>query len=282
VRPTIPPSGLAYAPNISWLLPELPAGERPRALAEAGFRGIEFGFPSSIDLESVEEARQEYGLEVVLFNQDVPVWDRWNRGYLSDPQRRDEFRRRLDEALALASRLEAKKVMLPAGVELPDVHRQSQHELVVENLRYAAPLADQANVMLTLELINSIDHPGYFLDTLDEAAGVVREVDHPNLRLQLDTYHLRMLGKDLPQAFQQNAPWVGHIQFGDFPKRCQPGTGSIDFPAVLQSIKAAGYRGYIGLEFVPKDKGLQALAWVPDEMRARRVDPTGAHTKDRR
>jgi hypothetical protein len=36
------------------------------------------------------------------------------------------------------------------------------------------------------------------------------------------------------------------------------------------------------LEFVPKDKGLQALAWVPDEMRARRVDPTGAHTKDRR
>ncbi|HSB90011.1 MAG TPA: TIM barrel protein [Anaerolineales bacterium] len=273
------PGDIAYAPNISWLLPELPSGERPHVLAHAGFGAIEFGFPSQVDVEAVDEARQEYGLEVALFNQDIPVWDRRNRGYLSDPSRREEFRRRLDEALVLARRLRAGCVMLPAGVELPGMDRARQHDLVLENLREAAPLAADAGVRLTVEVINPTDHPGYFLTSSREALEIVQQVGHPNVRFQFDTYHLFMVEGGLPELFARCAPWVGHIQFGDHPARCQPGTGTIDFSTVLEAIGASGYRGYIGLEFVPRDAGLAALAWVPESMRQRAAS-RNAHIPD--
>jgi hydroxypyruvate isomerase len=139
-----PATGLAYAPNISWLLRDLPSGERPRALAKAGFEGVEFGFPSSVDIEAIDEARKEYGLEIVLFNQDVPQWDSSNRGYLSDAKLRDDFRRRLDEALTLAGRLRARKVMLPAGVELPGVDRRIQRTRLSRTCWRPPPSAAQA------------------------------------------------------------------------------------------------------------------------------------------
>jgi hydroxypyruvate isomerase len=260
---------LRYAPNISWLLPELPVSERPRALAAAGFGAIEFGFPSAMDLEALRRAREELGLEIVLFNQDVPVWDRHNRGYLCDPARREEFRSRFDEALRLAGTLSVAKIMLPAGVELDGVDRRKQHDLVVENLRWAAPLAGQAGVMLTIEVLNPQDNPGYFLTSSFEALQIVRQVDHPSLRFQFDTYHLEALEGSLLEAIQDIGPRIGHVQFADYPGRGRPGSGKLDFAAILAALSAAGYAGYIGLEYIPREPGLAALAWVPAGMRSR-------------
>jgi hydroxypyruvate isomerase len=267
VRTAAKTYGLAYAPNISWLLPELPFAERPRAIAEAGFGALEFGFPSHADLDALEAARQEWGLEIVLFNQDVPVWDAANRGYLVDRRRREEFRRRLDEALLLARRLGALKVMLPAGVEVPGMAHQAQHDCMVENLRYSAPLAAQASVLLTIEVINPIDNPGYFLTSSREALDVVREVGHPSVRFQYDTYHLQRLEGNLASTLRDNMDWIGHIQFADAPGRHEPGTGAIDFGLLAAEAEASGYRGYIGLEYNPLAEGLQALAWVPEGRR---------------
>ena len=260
---------LGYAPNISWLFPELPFALRPKAVADLGFEAIEFGFPSAMDLDALERAQAEYGLEIVLFNQDVPVWDRQNRGYLCDPARREEFRQRLEQALLLAERLSVQKVMLPAGVELPEIERQRQHDLMVENLRYAAPLAARSKVLLTIEVLNPLDNPGYFLTSCQEAVEIVRQVDHPSVRFQFDTYHLQALEGGLPEAIRKNGPWIGHVQFADHPGRGRPGSGGIDFGAILEALRAAGYSGLIGLEYIPREPGLQSLAWVPQEMRAR-------------
>ena len=261
--------GLAYAPNLSWLLPELPLGERARAVAEAGFEAVEFGFPSATDLDALERAQAEQGLEIVLFNQDVPVWDRQNRGYLCDPARREEFRQRLEQALRLAERLKVQKVMLPAGVELPEIERRRQHDLIVENLAYAAPLAARSGVLLTIEVLNPEDNPGYLLTSSQEALQIVHQVDHPNVRFQFDSYHLQALEGGLVDTVRNNGQWIGHVQFADHPGRGRPGSGSIDFGAILEALHLAGYSGLIGLEYIPREPGLQSLAWVPQEMRAR-------------
>ena len=277
-----PVAGLAYAPNINWLLADLPSGERPRAVAQAGFEAIEFGFPSTVDLEAIDEARKAYGLEVVLFNQEVPLWDRQNRGYLSDAKRRDEFQRTLDEALTLAGRLQAKKIMLPAGVELPGIDRRVQRDWVIENLQAAAPLAAQAGVLLTIEVLNPADNPGYWLTSSHEAVDIVRHVDHPHVRVQFDTYHLHLVEGEVPETFRRYAAWLGHVQFGDAPGRVRPRTGEVDFSAVLQVLRTAGYEGFIGLEYIPADGGPEELDWVSAEMRSqsrpRRESPAVADT----
>ncbi len=261
------PTGVAYAPNISWLLPGLPFSERPRALAEAGFEALEFGFPSHADIPALEAARREWGLDIVLFNQDVPAWDEQNRGYLVDRRRRDEFARTLDEALEIAGRLSAHKIMLPAGVEVPGLGRAAQRECMLSRLVEAAPLAESAEVLLTIEVLNPSDNPGYFLTSSSEAIEIVRQVDHPNIRFQFDSYHMRRLERNLVETLTANAKWIGHIQFADEPGRHEPGSGTIDFRALLDAARQAGYQGYIGLEYIPRTGGVEALSWVPGEMR---------------
>jgi hydroxypyruvate isomerase len=261
---------LTFAPNISWLFPELGFGLRPKAVADLGFGAIEFGFPSHADLEALAVARQDLGLEIVLFNQDVPVWDAGNRGYLVDPQRRGEFERTLDQALEIVRRLGVRKVMLPAGVVLPDLARRAQHDCMVENLRRAAPQAKDAHVILTIEVLNDTDNPGNYLTSPEEAFQVVDEVDHPHLRAQVDSYHMAVLGHDPASVVRQGGKRVGHIQFADHPGRHEPGSGKIDFAALERAADEIGYQGPIGLEFVPQAKGAEALAWVPEAQRDHR------------
>lgn len=258
---------LTYAPNINWLFPELPFGKRPQAIAKAGFGALEFGFSSHADIPALEAARQEYGLQIVLFNLDVPVWDEANRGYLVDPTRRDEFHRKLDQALEIVERLEVMKLMLPVGVALPNLTPAAQRECMVENLRYAAPIAAQAGVLLTIEALNPFDNPGYFLTSSSQGLEVVQEVDHPRVRFQFDTYHMQLMEGNLTNTIVNNIEAIGHIQFADVPGRHEPGTGELNFANLATAIEEAGYEGYLGLEYIPWAQGAEALAWVPAEKR---------------
>lgn len=262
---------LAFAPNLSWLFPELPFGERARAAWQAGFEAVEFGFPSHADLQALDGSRQELGLQIVLFNLDVPVWDRANRGYLVDPRRRAEFQRRLDEALELARRLEAHKIMLPAGVELADFSRAEQVDCLLQNLWYAGPLAEEGGVLLTVEALNPFDNPGYFITSGREALELIQKVDHPQVRFQLDTYHIQLMEGNLTNTIRNYISWIGHIQFADAPGRHEPGTGEINFAYLTREIEAAGYTGYVGLEYQPLAAGAAALDWVPASRRSLRL-----------
>jgi hydroxypyruvate isomerase len=259
---------LTCAPNISWLFPELPFKDRPGEVARQGFSAIEFGFPSQADLNTLKRVVDEYGLQIVLFNQDVPVWDRANRGYLVDPSRRDEFQRTLDEALEIAGRLAVMKIMLPAGVELEGKSRQEQSQCLIENLHYAAPLAAEAGVLLTIEALNPNDNPGYFLTTSEEGFEIVKMINHPHVRFQFDTYHIQTVEAELEEKIHQNSHWIGHIQFADYPGRHEPGTGMIDFDSLQAALEHSDYQGYIGLEYIPLAEGTHSLDWVPPGLRS--------------
>jgi hydroxypyruvate isomerase len=207
-------------------------------------------------------------MQIVLFNQDVPVWDEENRGYLVDPKRKDEFQRKLDESLEIARRLRVLKIMLPSGVELQGIAMQAQRLCMLENLTWAAPLAAQAGVIFTIEVLNPVDNPGYFLTSGREALEIVRELDHPNIKFQFDTYHLQMMAGNLIQILSEESHWIGHIQFADFPGRHEPGTGQINFNQLMATIHSSEYSGYIGLEYKPSAPGTAALDWVSQDLRS--------------
>lgn len=250
-----------YAPNVSWLFPELAFADRLAAVRTLGFCAIEFGFPTHADLSALEAAHHQDGVKIVLFNQDVPVWDEENRGYLVDPSRRDEFKRELESSLLLAERLGAAKVMLPVGVRLPALDREAQRMCLIENLEYAAPLAESAGVLLTIEMLNPFDNPGYFLTSTGEGIELVGLVDHPSIRFQFDTYHVQRMEGNLAESLTANMSSIGHIQFADEPGRHEPGTGNIPFQTLLETISQAGYQDWIGLEYIPKAEGAGSLAW---------------------
>jgi hydroxypyruvate isomerase len=254
---------IKFAPNISWLFPDLDFCKRPQAVVAAGFDAFEFGFYGQANIDAIIAARHEFGLQVVLFNMDVSPWDRFERGFLADPSRKSEFKVELDKALELAGRLTALKIMLPVGAKLPGTPSELQTQCVIENLIYAAPLAKHADVILTIEALCENDFPDYFLTSSLLGLEIVRMVNHPYVKFQFDSYHLQMMEGHLTQTLINNIDAIGHIQFGDAPGRTEPGNGEINFGYLMHVVESAGYDDYIGLEYVPVSKGTNTFSWIP-------------------
>ena len=112
-----------------------------------------------------------------------------------------------------------------------------------------AELGEREGVTFVLENLNTaVDHPrtpfARAADTLD----LVRGVDSPHLRLNLDLYHAQIGEGNLIELCRQALPWVAEVQVADVPGRCEPGTGEIRYAGVARALADAGYTGVVGLE----------------------------------
>jgi hydroxypyruvate isomerase len=93
---------------------------------------------------------------------------------------------------------------------------------------------------------------------------LVRAVDSPHLRMNLDLYHAQIGEGNLIELLREALPWVGEIQVADVPGRCEPGTGEINYPAVARALDDAGYEGVVGLEAWASGGSDDALAAFRD------------------
>jgi hydroxypyruvate isomerase len=256
-----------FAANLSMLWPELDVYERFGAAAAAGFSRVEILFLHALDHARVANLLTEYGLELVLFDPAPGDWEKGERGLLSLPGREADFLTSIDDALEAARRFGTHRLNAIAGVLPPGLDRAEAERTAIGNLKAAAPRAADAGVFLLIENINTTDMPGYLADTAERAARLVEAADQPNVRLQLDQYHVGMMGGDARAAFGQYRQMVEHVQIADVPGRHQPGTGQQPIAQFLSDLDAAGYHGSVGLEYRPTADTASALAWLLREQR---------------
>src|SRR5262245_11722768 len=118
-----------------------------------------------------------------------------------------------------------------------------------DTLASVAELGERAGLTFTLENLNTaVDHPGVPFAKAADTLALVRAVDSPGLRMNLDLYHAQIGEGDLIELVRRSLPWIGEIQVADVPGRCEPGTGEINYPAIARALADVGYRGTIGLE----------------------------------
>ena len=182
---------------------------------------------------------------------------------LVDPTTHDEFIAGVNRSSRLAARLNARNLIVVSGDELPNGARVDQRSAIAKALRRAAPIAAKAGIRLVLEPLNTIvDHKGYFLDSTSEALEIIRAVDHPAVGLLYDIYHSVVMGEDPAEVLTGAGGLVGHVHIADVPGRHEPGTGRIDWSKCLRSLRAVGYEGPLGLEFLPVHDTDSSLANV--------------------
>ena len=249
------------------LWPELEVYERLSAAAAAGFSRVEILFVHALDQQRIKGLLDEHGLEIVLFDPSPGDWEAGERGTLSVPGREQEFQRSIDDALATATLFGTRRLNAIAGIVPPGVSRQAAEQTAIANLRQAAPRAEAADVFLLVENINSTDMPGYFADTAERAAELVDAVDRPNVRLQLDQYHVGMMGGDPLGELRRYRHLVEHVQIADVPGRHEPGTGMQPIEAFLAELDILAYTGVVGLEYRPSGDTESALTWLPRDQR---------------
>jgi hydroxypyruvate isomerase len=134
-------------------------------------------------------------------------------------------------------------------------------EATAEGLRRAAPLAEAVGVTLVLELLNSkVDHIDYQCDHTAWGAKVIDRVGSPRVKLLYDIYHMQIMEGDIIRTIRANVERIGHVHTAGNPGRQDLDTEQeLYYPAIIRALKASGYQGYVGQEFVPKGEPLEGL-----------------------
>lgn len=251
-----------FAANLSMLFTEFPFRERFGRAAAAGFTAVEFLFPYAEDIAAIERGLRGHGLTQVLFNLPAGDFAAGDRGLANDPGRVAEFRDGVEQAVDIATRIGCGTLNCLVGRALPDVPTIDQWRTVEDNLRWAAEQLAAAGIRLVVEPLNPYDAPGFLLATPSRGFALVEAVAHPNLALQYDLYHAQRTEGNLVATITERVRQIGHIQIADSPDRHQPGTGEIAWPFVFAAIDAAGYEGWISLEYRPLGSTEGSLGWL--------------------
>lgn len=221
--------------------------------AEYGFGAIEQLDWESLDLGRASEALHRAGITssaLLLSSRDEAKRKRvgYNYGMVHEDAGEDIISA-FEETAEAACTLNVPNIVVVTGLERSDVSREVQHKNCVETLKAIAPVAERMGVTVVLEPLNTIvDHAGYFLTTSAEAFEIIREVNSPAVRVLFDIYHQQITEGNLIRNITENIDLIGHFHMADNPGRDEPGTGEINYSAVLNAIAGTGYDRYLAFE----------------------------------
>jgi hydroxypyruvate isomerase len=177
-------------------------------------------------------------------------------GDLIDPESADEVVRTAALSIEAAERLGVTRLNLHTA-ELVDglparPRARATGAMWASALRTLVRIGDlgaASGVTFCLENLNTIvDHPGVPLARAKDTLALVEGVGHPHVKMMLDLYHAQIGEGNLIELIRRSGNAIGEIQVADVAGRCEPGTGEINYPAIAQALRDAGFRGTIGLE----------------------------------
>lgn len=250
-----------YAANLSMLFSELPVNERAAAAASQGFRLVESWWPFATaaatprEIDSFGDSLDRAGVRLVLLNLAAGGSSAVDRGILTDQTAEAEFEANLESACMLLKRTGCRTVHALYGNRLDPAAAAAEDAVALARIVRVADRVAELGAVVVVETLNAVTSPNYPLVDIEHTASVVTEAAklsaHGNVALLLDTYHLTVMGTDPALAVRRFGPLIGHVQFADAPGRGRPGTGTIDFDAVLGALRDTDFSGYIGLEYDP-------------------------------
>jgi hydroxypyruvate isomerase len=236
---------LNFSACIEMIFRDRPFLDRIDAVAEAGLKAFEFWGWRDKDLDAIRDRAARRELQVATFGMDTG-------GAMVDAAKSESFLEGLKASIAAARKLSVKTLLCTVGQELPNVDRVEQHRAIVQKLKAGAPLLEEAGVTAVVEPLNIlVDHRGYYLSTTAEGLELIDEVGSPNVRLLFDIYHQQITEGNVTQNLTRNIDRIGHVHVADVPGRHEPGSGELNYTNIFRALEGAGYRGYVGLEYMP-------------------------------
>lgn len=156
----------------------------------------------------------------------------------------EDFKRVVD----FCHRAGVPSVMLLPGIQVKGQTREQAIELCVEACGELMEISRPAGVAIALEA-----HVGSILESPEQALSVVAEIG--NAGLALDYGHFVTLGYT-QAAVDPLCPYAVHVHM----RQGKPGAlqtrleyGTLNFPAMVDTLRQAGYQGYVAIEYVHQD-----------------------------
>jgi len=120
-------------------------------------------------------------------------------------------------------------------------------ERAKETFRCCLETARERKVIYCVEPLSSADTN--FINTVEEASRLVREIRHPNFKTMLDCRNAAAEEKSIPKSLVRglDSRMIRHIHVNDANGR-GPGFGNTRFGPILKTLVKNGYKGYISVE----------------------------------
>lgn len=140
------------------------------------------------------------------------------------------------------------------------IERARDLDLLVATLRDLAGYAAERDVVLCLEPINRFETS--FVNTAAQAIEIVDRVDHPNLGILLDTFHMNIEEKNMGDAIRSAGKRLKHLHTCEN-DRGAPGSGHVPWHSVAQALHDIHYDGPAVIEsFTPAVKSIARAAAI--------------------
>jgi D-psicose/D-tagatose/L-ribulose 3-epimerase len=231
-------------------------------IREWGFDGIELFLspnePSAIP--SVRRMLDEIGLERTTCS----VLPREANLIDADARVRTRGFAFLKQCVERTAELGAKLICGPLyaglGVMTGRSRTKDEWQWAVEGLQVAGERASKLGVTLCVEPLNRFET--YFLNTLSDAAQLVRDVGQPNVLIHFDTFHANIEERRPADSLRAVAKELGHVHISEN-DRGIPGTGHNDWSGILTALKEISYDGWMTIEsFAQPEPELAAAAAI--------------------
>jgi sugar phosphate isomerase/epimerase len=247
--------------------------ERLEKAVQLGYAGVELMALRPADLDGADIAAQvSYcGLTIAaIASGAIAILDKLTL-LARDRETGAAAEQRLHQLIDLAAAARAPLVTIGgfrgrlANAAWTDAQGARAHLVTI--LRRAAERAAAAGVRLALEPLNRYESD--IINNAEEGLALLEEVEHKNLGLLLDTFHMNIEEAQYDASIRRvaGAGRLFHIHLGDS-NRLAPGQGHLDFPTILTSLCAVGYHGYLSAELLALPSGDAAAANTAQHMRS--------------
>jgi hydroxypyruvate isomerase len=250
-----------YAVNIEPLFQGKDFCEKIRLAEEAGFHAIEFWGWRDKDIKKVRETCREYGVSVAAFcgQQDYSLCDAENcTDYMSWIKQSIEKAKYLDcdTLIVFSNHFTSNGCSDFRNKYNPSALLAN----VVHTLTLLAPILEESKIRLLLEPLNNLGADvGMVVTDTKTGADIIRAINSPNIQMLCDVFHMQVMHGNLLPNLLENMDIMSYVHIADAPDRHEPGTGEINVPYLIHSLKKNGFNGTICLEFFPSGDSMEAL-----------------------
>ncbi len=139
----------------------------------------------------------------------------------------------------------------------PGSNRRDATERLVEGLAASAPHAAERGVTILLEALpkNQCD----VVTSLDEAAAIVRRINHPGVQTMFDVHNAVNEVEPHAKLIERYFDLIRHIHVNEMDGR-HCGTGTYDFKPLLRTLERRNYQGWVSLEAFDFAPGSEKIA----------------------
>ncbi len=196
-----------------------------------------------LDFDAVRRTCEETGVELLSMCT--------SEFRMTDPTFRQAWLDGLEESCQAANRMGVKRLITQVGQDT-GAPREQQHAAIVETLNLARPILEKSGVTIMLEPLNTlVNHPGYYLWSAVEGFEIIREVNHPLVKLVYDIYHQQVMEGNIIPNITKNLDCIAHLHSAGHPGRNELQYGENDYKVIFAAVDKAGYTGACGLEYRP-------------------------------